>query len=190
MSSSLETCDETHNEISEPDTELEYHLSDQWVMWFHKVNDEKWTIQSYQKLYTISDLEDFHAMFNTFFNIPDKMTANAGMFFLMRSGILPMWEDDKNKYGGMWSYKVPKKENNHLKSDIVWKKLVAACIGDSLTKNHDDMKYITGISISPKLDNCIFKIWNNNSNKNNPKLIIDEIDGIDSGKAIYKKNHR
>ena len=171
----------------ESDSEMEYPLLDNWVLWFHKVDDDKWDISSYQELYTLTDLEDFHAMFNTFFNHDEKMTANAAMFFLMREGIKPMWEDPKNRKGGMWCYKVPKKEDNKLKSDVVWKKLTAACIGGVLTKNRDDMKYINGVSISPKLDNCIFKIWNNDTSKNNPKLIIEDIDGIDSDKTIYKK---
>lgn len=162
-------------------------LSDNWVMWFHRVDNDKWDLNSYTELCTVSDLEDFHGMFNTFFNIANKMTANAGMFFFMREGIKPLWEDKRNKNGGMWSYKVPKKEGNILKSDVIWKHICAACVGMSLTKNPDDMKYINGISISPKLDNCIIKIWNNDATKNNINLIAD-IDGIDNSKAIYKRN--
>lgn len=177
-------------EISDaPETEIITEpLSDNWVIWFHKVDDDKWGIDSYQELYTLTDLEDFHAMFNTFFNLEEKMTANAGMFFLMREGVKPLWEDEQNRRGGMWSYKVPKKEGERLKSDHVWKDLVAASVGNTLTKDPADMKYINGISISPKLDNCIFKIWNNDSRKNDVHLITDKINGIDAEKAIYKKS--
>jgi translation initiation factor 4E len=168
-------------------TEIEYPTKDKWTLWFHKVNDDKWDLESYQKLYTLIDLEDFHAMFNTFFNNEEKMTANAGMFFLMKDDITPMWEDSKNITGGMWSYKAAKKEGNLLKSDIIWKKLVAACLGSCLTKNPDDMKYITGISISPKLDNCIFKIWNNDSKKSDASILADVVEGLDHTKTLYKK---
>ena len=161
-------------------------LTDNWVLWFHRVDDDKWDLSSYTELCTLTDLEDFHGMFNTFFNMNDKMTANAGMFFLMREGITPMWEDKRNRSGGMWSYKIPKKEGNILKSDVIWKKVVAACVGMTLTKNPENMKYINGLSISPKLDNCIIKIWNNDSSKNSTSLISD-IEGLDNIKAIYKR---
>ena len=173
--------------MSTENEQIEHPLADKWVIWFHKVNDDKWNLKSYEKLYTLIDLEDFHAMFNTFFNHEEKMTANAGMFFLMREGINPMWEDPMNKRGGMWSYKIPKREGNSLKSDVVWKKLIAACIGETLTKDPKDMKLINGLSISPKLDNCIFKIWNNDSKKNDASILADVIDGLDHSKTIYKK---
>jgi len=159
-------------------------LSDNWVLWFHRVDNDKWDLNSYTELCTLSDLEDFHGMFNTFFNITEKMTANAGMFFLMREGVTPMWEDKRNRNGGMWSYKVPKKEGNILKSDVTWKHICAACVGMTLTKNPEDMKYITGLSISPKLDNCIIKIWTGDQSKNS----IADIEGLDNSKAIYKRN--
>lgn len=173
------------NVIEEPAVPTE-PLVNNWVMWFHRVDDERWDLNSYTELCTISDLEDFHAMFNTFFNLAEKMTANAGMFFLMREGVTPMWEDKKNRTGGMWSYKIPKREGNILKSDVVWRKIVAACVGMSLTKNPENMRYINGLSISPKLDNCIIKIWNNDCTKSSASIISD-LEGLDNVKAIYKR---
>ena len=38
-----------------------------------------------------------------------------------------------------------------------------ALIGNTLTVDTSDMTYINGISISPKINNCIIKIWINKS---------------------------
>ena len=174
------------NESNNSEEEMNYPLKENWTLWFHKVDDNNWTPESYQEIYTLDDLEDFHAMFNTFFNTDEKMTATAGMFFLMKDGIPPIWEDPKNINGGMWTYKAPKKLNHQFKSDKIWIELCGACVGMSLTKNVEDMKYINGISISPKLDNCIFKIWTNDYSISDPNIITDKIEGIDATETIHK----
>ena len=56
------------------------------------------------------------------------------------------------------------------------KKITAGLVGNSLTIDNKNMKYITGISISPKTSNCVMKIWNNNCVINNASLFTKEID--------------
>ena len=76
-------------------------------------------------------------------------------FFLMKGDIPPIWETGKNIGGGMWTFKVPKKS-----LDKIWIDLIAFTLGNTLTKNPDDMKHINGISISPKINNCIDAVEN------------------------------
>ena len=48
---------------------------------------------------------------------------------------------------------------------------------------------ITGISISPKISNCIIKIWNNDSSKKSTTLLNKElrsIEGFDVDSALYR----
>jgi hypothetical protein len=35
-------------------------------------------------------------------------TLTDGMFFLMRNGIPPLWENANNVYGGAYSFRIPK----------------------------------------------------------------------------------
>ena len=102
----------------------------------------------------------------------------------MREGIMPMWEDPNNLNGGYWSFKVSNKYSN-----TIWKKITAGLVGNSLTIDNKNMKYITGISISPKTSNCVMKIWNNNSVINNASLFTKEIDYLKENTLRYNKHN-
>ena len=80
-------------------------LSDKWTLWAHLPHDTDWSINSYKKIHTFQTIEDGITLCSI---IPDKMVKNC-MLFLMKDGILPTWEDDKNRNGGCFSYKVPNK---------------------------------------------------------------------------------
>ena len=72
--------------------------------------------------------------------------------FLMKNNIPPLWEDINNINGGVITYKITKKN-----ADNIWRDLTMGLIGNTLTENQNN--YINGISISPKINNCIIKIW-------------------------------
>jgi len=123
-----------------------YLLNRNWVVWYHGVNDKKWDIESYKQLGIIYNINDYNNIIN---NIKSVM---AGMFFIIHKGITPRWEDKQNIKGGALTLKISKKV-----IDDIWVKLVAALIGESLTEDPENMKYINGISISPKINNVIIK---------------------------------
>jgi translation initiation factor 4E len=157
---------------------METHkLSNTWVLWYHHVNDNDWTDESYTKLYKIKTIEDFWQIKSTI------QTYTSGMFFLMKDDIFPRWEDINNLDGGFWSFRITKKD-----SDQIWENLLIALIGNTLTKNVDDMESITGVSISPKINNCIVKIWNNSAEKNDISILNDNVQGIILTDSFYKKH--
>ena len=80
-------------------------LNNNWVLWFHNPEDSDWSLQSYVKVATIDTFETFWGIYN---NI-NKGNIENGMFFLMREGVNPLWEDDQNVNGGCWSFKIFKK---------------------------------------------------------------------------------
>jgi hypothetical protein len=51
-------------------------------------------------------------------------------------------------------------ENNIEKFFEIWEKLLYYLTLDSITENVEYEQYINGFSVSPKINNCIFKIWN------------------------------
>ena len=155
-----------------------HKLHDNWTLWAHLPHDIDWSVKSYKKICTINSVEATIALYET---LPEKMSNNC-MLFLMRDGILPMWEDSKNKNGGCFSYKVI---NKNVAS--VWKNLSYTLVGECLTTDKKLRSNITGITISPKKTFCIIKIWLSNRDFQNPTL-ISEIDGISSQGCIFKKH--
>ena len=71
-----------------------------FVLWFHKVDNDKWDLDSYTKIMTLSSYEDLKYCLSVITDI------TAGMYFLMKEGINPIWEDKHNKNGGFWKFKI------------------------------------------------------------------------------------
>ena len=65
-------------------------------MWAHLPHDTNWGIDSYKPIYTFDSIEAIVTLYKI---IPDNMVKNC-MLFLMREGIIPTWEDEKNRNGG------------------------------------------------------------------------------------------
>ena len=64
----------------------------------------------------------------------------------------------------MFSYKIPNKI-----TIPTWKQTSYKMIGESVTKDNALKNDINGITISPKRNFCITKIWIANCNNQNPK---------------------
>lgn len=156
---------------------MQHNLSDKWTAWYHHINDNNWTEESYMRLYDITTINDYWKLMNTI------NTFTSGMFYVMRENVLPRWEDVNNFEGGFWSFRVMKKD-----ADVVWRNVVSAMIGNTLTKTPTDMMEINGVSISPKINNCIIKIWNKDFTKNNVNILSNELHGIILKDSLYKKH--
>ena len=154
-----------------------YELSDTWILWYHHVNDNNWMEDSYTKICSIKTIEDYWKIMNTI------ETYTSGMFFMMRKDVFPRWEDINNIDGGYWTFRVVKKD-----SDESWKCMIASLVGNTLTKELKDMDMINGVSISPKINNCIIKIWNNDYKMIDPKVLNDTIVGINLIDAFYRRH--
>ena len=72
---------------------------------------------------------------------------------MMRDGVNPVWEDEQNKNGGCFSYKV---DNKYVKD--IWNELCCYILGNTISTDTVNTT-ITGVSISPKKSFCIIKIW-------------------------------
>ncbi len=126
----------------------DYNLKQKWILWYHSIKNDKWDIGSYDKLLIIHNLFDYQII-NEYFK---KNHYYNGMFFIMREGINPIWEDPHNRLGGYISFKIESK-------DIInqWDILIKNCILENLFV--DENHIINGISISPKKEFNIIKIW-------------------------------
>ena len=156
----------------------EHKFSRSWTLWFHKVDVNDWSNESYVKVMeNIDNIEKFILMTKNINQV------TSGMFFLMLGDIFPTYEDERNIGGGYWSFRVSKKNANS-----VWFDLMAAAVGNTLTKRPEDMEGINGVTLSPKIKNCIFKIWNNDKTRYDSSIFSEDIQEIDPSEAQYR-NH-
>jgi len=152
-------------------------LNNTWILWFHDPNDSNWKINSYKKIANIKSIEEYWGLYEKL----SETVVQKGMFFLMREGILPIWEDEKNKDGGCWSFKIGKKDIYNA-----WVELSISLLGETIMKELQHSTTITGISLSPKKNFSIIKIWNNSSDKNKSNLLSRRIPHLYICDSIYK----
>jgi len=156
-----------------------HYLSDKWSLWAHLPHDTDWSINSYKKIYTYETVEETIALTET---IPEILVKNC-MLFLMRDGIKPTWEDPKNRNGGCFSYKVSNKSVYE-----VWKELSYMLVGDTISSKTSFVAGVTGITISPKKNFCIIKIWMTNCVHQNPAVVTSDIKAIIPQGCLFKKH--
>ena len=130
--------------------EMDLKLNHSYTLWFHSSMDNDWSLESYHEILQFQNVKDFFNINDCLINRP-KMLLN-GMFFIMKENIKPMWEDPENKEGGFISWRVEKEDVND-----VWENLCALFMSSSFTELE---KYgLNGISISPKKNTNIIKLW-------------------------------
>jgi hypothetical protein len=164
----------THTDSSE------YHaLVNKWTMWAHLPHDTDWSIGSYKKIYTLGSVEEAIALTET---LPDVLVKNC-MLFLMKEGIKPIWEDPKNRAGGCFSYKISNKSVYE-----VWKELSYVLVGETISTQSSFVANVTGITISPKKNFCIIKIWMSTCANQNPNIVTNDVKGMTSQGCLFKKH--
>jgi hypothetical protein len=175
------TPEEKIGHISEMknNTENFHKLSNNWVLWAHLPHDNNWKINSYKKIYTFKTIEESIAITQT---LPEILVKNC-MLFLMKEGIMPIWEDPKNIDGGCFSYKISNKNVYE-----VWRDLSFVLLGESISLNKKVTNNITGITISPKKNFCIVKVWLNNCEFQNPTVITTCVKNLVPQGCLFKKH--
>lgn len=151
-----------------------FDLKNKWVLWFHKVNDNYWAIDSYSKVLEINTYYD------VLFILKELENITAGMFFLMKEDIIPIFEDKYNINGGYWSIRITKKDAYEY-----WEKILYYLCIDNLSINEEYEKKINGMSISPKINNCIFKIWNSDYKGMKTEYLRNDLDFIKWEETFY-----
>ena len=158
----------------------DHPLIDKWVLWAHLPHNTDWSLKSYIKLQHLQTVEDVVSITNA---IPEKMVKNC-MLFLMKNDIKPTWEDPGNIAGGSFSFKV----SNKVVHDI-WNNLFYTTIGQTISNDVGFVNTVNGITISPKKNFCIIKIWTNNCSKQNPALIDpSHLNGLNLNGCLFKKH--
>ena len=172
-----------HTDIMETATsslniESFHKLSDKWTLWAHLPDNTDWSLKSYIPISTFSSIEETIAVTES---LPVLLVENC-MLFMMREGINPIWEDSKNRNGGCFSYKVVNKNVAKAWTDLTYK-----IVGGSISNSNLFVKAVTGITISPKKNFCVIKIWMTNCDHQNPG-VIDPVKGLQAQGCLFKKH--
>lgn len=155
-----------------------YELNGKWDLWYHSIDDTNWTNESYKLLYNINNLYDITFLKE---NIQQNYLQN-GMFFIMRDNIFPTWEDPDNRNGCSVSFKIPA---SSLYSE--WNGFIEKVLTEDILKNKDKSHQINGISISPKREFNIIKLWLKEYNENYNEFIKEYPMYITKEKSIVRK---
>ncbi len=159
------------------------NLNDKFKLYFHDPNSYNWEVDSYINLYEIKTIENFWIIDSL---ITDKI--HLGMFFIMRNNIFPLWDNEDNINGCSFSLKILKTE-----AKIYWSKICILLLSNNIIKEqHISLSNnINGISISPKKNFCIIKIWLKDKDTYNNENIHEyfNIPENYNGEIVFK-NHK
>ena len=169
----------TSHKSETPKSTPNHKLIDKWNLYYHLPHDKKWDADSYKII--IDDIDTAEKLIGINEVLPEELIQKC-MLFVMRKGILPLWEDPKNRTGGAFSFKIPNKHVN-----LVWRHLFYVLCGETLATEKRYNSLINGISISPKKMFCIVKIWMKDCSVQDPNIIIDIKDLLKAG-CLFKRH--
>lgn len=156
-----------------------HSLIGKWNLYYHLPSDKKWDLSSYHII--LGNIDTVEIVIAITQAISENIVKYC-MLFVMRDGITPMWEDPKNRNGGCFSFKVINKQ-----VCSVWKSLFYAICGETLFINKEYNKLVNGITISPKKNFCIVKVWLLNCSIQDPNLMI-AIPNLSIQGCLFKKH--
>ena len=155
---------------------VEHKLNNNWVLWYHDMNHHDWSIKGYQKLATVGTVEEFWELFNS---LPSLV---HGMWFFMRDGIPPRWEDEINQEGGAFKFRT---KNNQVDSN--WLTLAMFLIAEQMCSDPKDAELICGISLSPKRGHVsTLSVWNLDCTRTENACFPTNIPNIDFTSSLYQ----
>jgi hypothetical protein len=124
-------------------------LNQRYTLYYHNPTSTDWSPLSYKRIYQIDDAEEYWYIIQN--GVKELITT--AMFFLMREDIFPLWDSPDNIRGSSISMKVTVADTYKL-----WNIIVAKLLTGTLSTNNE---LVNGISVSPKKNFCIIKIWLN-----------------------------
>jgi hypothetical protein len=159
---------------------INFHkLKGKWNLWAHLPQDPDWSVKSYKRIHQFKDVEEAVAITES---LPEGLVKNC-MLFIMKDGISPMWEDSRNRNGGCFSYKVSNKNVYEA-----WRDLTYVLVGETISSNVAFVNSVTGITISPKKNFCIVKIWMSNCDNQNPTVVTNDVKYLMPQGCLFKKH--
>jgi hypothetical protein len=146
-----------------------------WVLYHHSMSENKWTLSTFQNVATMSTWREFWAVMEAL----RSSTLTESMFFLMRKGIDPLYENFQNIRGGSYSLRI----NKDQAGECFIAYAIAMMLGEATTEKAN---VINGMSISPKRGFCILKVWNTDCIKyKDPAELTIHWEGLHPAEILY-----
>lgn len=132
-------------------------ISSTWTVWTHDNKNDDWSVASYDPIYKISNIGEMWRFLNVFGNLNNS----DYQYFIMRNGIMPIWEDNNNRDGCICSIMLEctNRTYKHIYTDICIDAFIAFCclvFNESFVSNNSD---INGLCYSSKQRNVLIKFW-------------------------------
>ncbi len=153
-------------------------LKDKWDIYYHFPGDANWNLDSYKPIMLGLEWKEHIAALNQ--EINPGVIKNC-MLFVMRNNITPRWEDERNRNGGCFSYKVSNKCVVNT-----WRQLFTEVCSEQYT-TEPIQSHINGITISPKKNFCIVKVWMDSNDYKDPK-IFNTIPNLNAADCLFKEH--
>jgi Eukaryotic initiation factor 4E len=150
-----------------------------WDVYCHMCDNPDWSLQSYQTIAKGMDcMEESIEIADA---LPDALLCKT-MIFVMQSGIGPFWEDKHNRQGGSFSFKIVMRD-----APNVWRNTFLALVGGYLCKDTRLERNINGISLSPKKNFVILKIWTRDCVYQDVEIFAD-IHGLVKQRSLFRSH--
>ena len=104
-------------------------------------------------------------------------------FFFMRENIFPTWEDPDNREGCCISFKI---SGGILKEQ--WDFIMNNVLIEDILKDKSNSEYLNGISISPKKEFNIVKLWLRQNDENYTDHLKEYEPYFTKDKSLIKKH--
>jgi len=154
---------------------------DKWSIYFHLSNDPEWNIASYKSI--MRNIDNPIQVIELRRHINETIVTKS-MLFIMRNNIAPMWEDPLNKNGGCFSFKI----HSSVVHSVWWDFVYLLC-GETIMKNPKHNQLVNGLTISPKYEHSIIKIWLKDLTLQSFDILnLGGVRGLDSQKPLFKKH--
>lgn len=158
-------------------------FNNKWCLWYH-YDTSSWSKNSFKSLMTISTVGELWTMVDSLLSTDNIMLEHM---YIMRDGIMPIWEDPKNRDGGCWSIKVDLKDS--LNTFI---KILAIVLGENslIAENGENLsKHITGVSFCSKnVYSVIIQCWCDDKQLNKVSLLNPKISENYVAEIIFRSH--
>jgi hypothetical protein len=155
-----------------------------WCLYYHNPVDTRWTPESYEKIAVVKTWDELFAIIRELTDV----SIQQGMFFWMRDGIPPIYENHANIKGGCYSLRVSRQRATQFFLSYT----ISCLLGNVVT---NPLNQIQGISISPKRiveknqSFNVIKIWNKDSVKYNKGEHLVRLENIQQCSEVIYTPH-
>jgi translation initiation factor 4E len=141
-------------------------LQDRYVFWFSKRGSGPQAQRtSYEDtIKRISEFSTVEGFWCTYCHLSKpNAVPNYSDFHLFKSGIRPLWEDERNRAGGKWILRFNKKLSGRY-----WEELLLALVGDQV----DYGDSVCGAVLSLRSGEDIISVWNRDASDSQATMLL------------------